>query len=144
MTDTATELHLACDRFIAAPPEKLFDAWLDPDMLARFMRPGENMSVPKVNTDPKVGGRFLIVMRVGDQDLPHEGTYKTIDRPNRLAFTWESPMSPIEGSTVTVDFDAAEGGTNVRLTHVRFPSEESRSNHEAGWGRILATLADTV
>lgn len=144
MTETATELSIACDRFIPAPAEKLFDAWLDPDMLARFMRPGENMSVPKAETDPKVGGRFLIVMRVGDQDLPHAGTYKTIDRPKRLAFTWESPMSPIDGSTVTVDFDPADGGTNVRLTHVRFPNEESRANHEAGWGRILTTLADTV
>ena len=144
MTETATELRVSCDRFIAASPEKLFDAWLDPEILARFIRPGEDMSVPKATTDPKVGGRFLIVMRVGDQDLPHAGTYQTIDRPNRLAFTWESPMSPVDDSTVTIDFEAAEGGTNVRLNHVRFPSEESRDNHEKGWARILATLAQTT
>lgn len=144
MTDTATELHLECTRFIAATPEKLFDAWLDPDMLSRFMRPGENMSVPEATTDPKVGGRFMILMRVGDQDMPHAGTYKTIDRPNRLAFTWESPASPIENSTVTIDFEKAEGGTNVRLAHLRFPSEESRDNHKGGWTRILETLAGQV
>ncbi len=144
MTDTATELQMECTRFIAASPEKLFDAWLDPEMLTRFMLPGDNMSVPEASTDPKVGGRFLVMMRAGDQDLPHAGTYKTIDRPNRLAFTWESPMSPIEDSTVTIDFDKADGGTNVRLTHVRFPSEESRDNHKAGWGRILDTLADAA
>lgn len=144
MTDTATELQLECTRFIPASPEKLFDAWLNPDMLSRFMRPGENMSVPEAKTDPKVGGRFLIVMRAGDKDLPHAGTYQTIDRPNRLAFTWESPMSPIEDSTVTVDFEPADGGTNVRLTHVRFPSEESRDDHKGGWGRILDTLAGQV
>lgn len=144
MTDAATELSLECTRFIAASPEKLFDAWLNPEMLTRFMHPGPNMSVPEASTDPQTGGRFLVVMRAGDMDLPHAGTYQTIDRPNRLAFTWESPNSTVEGSLVTIDFEKAEGGTNVRLNHVRFPSEESRKNHEGGWGRILETLADCV
>lgn len=144
MTDTTTELHLECTRFIPAPPEKLFDAWLDPGMLSRFMRPGENMTVPEATTNPKVGGQFMILMRVGDQDMPHTGTYKTIDRPDRLVFTWESAASTIEDSTVTIDFEAAEGGTNVRLEHVRFPSEEIRDNHKGGWTRILETLAAQV
>lgn len=144
MTETATELSLTCERFIAAPPEKLYDAWLDPDMLAQFIRPGENMSVPKVESDPKVGGRFLIVMRVGENDMPHSGTYNVLDRPKQLVFTWESPVSPVEGSTVTIDFEEAKGGTNLRLTHVRFPSEESRKNHEGGWTRILATLEEAI
>ena len=95
---TATELKLETSRIIKASPEVLYDAWLDPSMLAKFMRPGPDMSVPEAKADAREGGRFLIVMRVGDQDLPHEGTYKTLDRPNRLAFTWESPMSPVEDS----------------------------------------------
>ena len=59
----------------------------------------------------------------------------------RLAFTWESPMSTMEDSTVTIDFAPVDGGTRLTLSHVRFPSEESRANHEAGWGRIVETLA---
>ena len=113
--DTATELKLETSRVINASPEVLYDAWLDPSMLAKFMRPGPDMSVPEVKADARVGGRFLIVMRVGDQDLPHEGTYKVLDRPNQLAFTWESPMSPIEDSTVTVDFAPVDGGTKVTV-----------------------------
>ncbi len=144
MTDQATELKLELSHHIPASREKLFDAWLDPAMLAQFMTPGPDMSVPEATCDARVGGRFLVVMRAGDQDLPHAGTYKTIDRANRIAFTWESPMSTIENSTVTVDFEDADGGTNVRLTHVRFPSEESRANHEGGWTRILATLAEKI
>lgn len=142
MTDTATDLSLTCERFIAASAEQLYDAWLDPKMLAQFIRPGENMTVPKVEVDPKVGGRFLIVMHAGGNDMPHSGTYKVLERPKRLSFTWESPVSPMDGSTVTIEFDEVADGTNLRLTHVRFPSEESRTNHEAGWTRILATLAD--
>lgn len=140
MTDTATELELTCTRRIAAPREKLFDAWLDPNMLARFMTPGPDMTVPEATSDARVGGRFRIVMRAGDQDLPHEGTYKLIDRPNRLAFTWESPYSTREDSTVTIDFAEADGGTDVTLHHVRFENEEMRNNHEGGWTAILAAL----
>ncbi len=142
MIDLATELRVDCDRVIAAPAEKLFDAWLDPERLASFMRPGEGVTVAEATTDAEVGGRFMIMMRVGEKELPHSGTYKTIDRPNRLAFTWESANSTEDGSTVTVDFEPAEGGTQVRLSHVRFPSEESRSDHEGGWARILDTLAN--
>lgn len=144
MTKAATELKLETTRVIAAPQEQLFDAWLDPKMLARFMTPGPGMSVPEAKTDPKVGGRFLVVMRAGGKDLPHQGSYKTIDRPNRLAFTWESPMSPVEGSTVTIDFEKAEQGTRVTLRHVRFQNEQSRDNHKSGWGMILESLAKAM
>ena len=139
-TSQATELRLETSRTINASREKVFDAWLDPSKLAKFMTPGPDMSVPEASTDPRVGGRFRVVMRAGDRDLPHEGTYKIIERPNRLEFTWESPMSPIEGSTVTIDFAEADGGTRVTLRHVRFPSEESRDNHNSGWARILEAL----
>ena len=141
MSDTMTELSLETSRVINASREALFDAWLNPEMLAKFMTPGPDMSVPEATTDPQEGGRFLVVMRAGDQDMPHKGTYKTIDRPNRLAFTWESPFSSLEDSTVTLDFEDADGGTNVTLRHVRFESEESRDNHKAGWGAILDALA---
>lgn len=141
MTETATELELTISRDIRASRETLFDAWLDPTMLARFMTPGPNMSVPKATTDAREGGRFEVVMRAGDQDMPHTGTYRTIDRPNRLAFTWESPFSQLEDSVVTVDFDEIADGTRVTLNHVRFESEESRDNHNGGWTHILETLA---
>ena len=36
---TDTELKLEISRTIAAPREAVFDAWLDPEMLARFMTP---------------------------------------------------------------------------------------------------------
>ncbi|MEL6167618.1 MAG: SRPBCC domain-containing protein [Pseudomonadota bacterium] len=141
MTDTATELRTETSRVIAASKEALFDAWLDPAMLAKFMMPASDMTVPEVTTDPREGGRFRVVMRVGERDMPHEGTYKMIERPSRLAFTWESPFSSIEGSTVTLTFDDAPEGTKVTLTHVRFETEEMRDNHAKGWAAILDALA---
>ncbi|NNE86510.1 MAG: SRPBCC domain-containing protein [Silicimonas sp.] len=137
---TDTDLKLEITRTIAASPEAVFDAWLNPEMLAQFMTPMPDVIIPEATADAREGGRFKVVMRVGDQDLPHAGTYKTIKRPDELAFTWESPMSPVEDSTVTLKFASVPDGTEVTLRHVRFPSEESRDNHEKGWGGILEAL----
>lgn len=138
-----TELSLAVSRTIAAPASKVFEAWLDPEMIAKFMRPIPEMPAPDVTNDPVEGGRFGIVMKAGEDEIPHAGTYKEISRYSRLVFTWESPFS-VDGSTVTLDFEEVDGKTNVTLTHVKFPSEESRDNHNAGWGSILEALENTL
>lgn len=134
-----TELSLTVERTIPAAQNRVFDAWLDPNMLRRFMLPGEGMSVPVANTNPTEGGRFEIVMQAGDQEIPHAGTYKKIDPHSQLVFTWESPYSQ-DDSEVTLDFAPDGEGTKVTLTHVRFPSQESRDNHEGGWAMILGAL----
>ena len=134
------ELTVDIEKTIKAPIERVFDAWLDPALLTRFMLPASGMENPRVTCDPRVDGRFEILMRVGDNEIPHTGSYLEIDRPNQLAFTWESPESP-EGSVVTLTFSAiGEGQTAVRLRHVKFLDERRRDNHEGGWGNILATL----
>lgn len=138
-----TDLSLTVSRTIAAPAKKVFDAWLNPEMLMRFMTPGPGMSVPEAATDPVEGGRFSILMRAGDDEIPHAGTYKEISPYSRLVFTWESPFS-IEGSTVTLDFVEKNDTTEITLTHVTFPSQDSRDNHEGGWTSILTTLGTTL
>lgn len=138
-----SELSLTVSRHISAAPEKVFNAWLDPAMLAKFMTPGPNMTVPKAVTDAKEGGRFLVVMKADGDDMPHAGTYKEITPYSRIAFTWESPFSDPE-SVVTLVFVPKDGGTDLTLTHVKFPSEESRNNHEGGWTAILAALAEAA
>ena len=139
-----SELTLTTTRHINAAKNAVFNAWLDPKMLARFMLPGEGMSVPSASADPKVGGRFAVIMQAGDQQIPHGGEYKQITEYDCIVFTWESPFS-VEGSTVTLNFaDAAAGGTDVELIHVRFSDEQNRDNHLGGWTRILETLNETL
>ena len=139
-----SELSLEISHQMPFPPDRVFDAWLNPDMLAKFMIPGPGMQVPSAQSDATVGGRFRIIMRTPENDdLPHEGEYLVIDRPNRLQFTWNSPYSQ-DDSTVTLDFSEQDGGTLVKLHHIRFPSEESRDNHEGGWTMILQALAEAL
>jgi uncharacterized protein YndB with AHSA1/START domain len=97
------ELPLTTTRLVSAAPERVFAAWLDPDLLTRFMLPGENVKVPHAETDPRESGRFSIVMSTPEREIPHECVYLEIDPPRRLVFTWKSPMS-VDDSRVTVDF----------------------------------------
>ncbi len=134
------DLKLVVRKRIGAPPEKVFDAWLDPQLLARFMVPCEGGRVAVAKTDAKVGGRFSIVMDTGEKQIPHAGTYRAIEPHSRLVFTWESPFSSAD-STVTLSLaPAGEGGTDLELTQVRFADEASRDGHIAGWTYILDTL----
>ena len=138
------EFELTVTRTIAAKRSELFEAWLSPEALKEFIRPGPNMSVPIAEVDAQVGGKFLIVMRVGDTDLEHRGEYKEISKHDRLVFTWLSEMT-IPNSTVTIDFrDVGDGETEITLHHVGFPSEETRNNHDGGWALILESLSNQV
>ena len=136
-----TDLTLTVERVIAAPPEDVFKAWLDPETLRKFMTPEASMSVPRASTDPREGGRFAIIMEAGGQELPHSVTYTPIDPHKRIAFTWESAWSP-DDSLVELDFTPQGDGTKVTLTHTRFLDEERRDNHERGWTEILACFED--
>lgn len=138
------DLTVKLTKTINAPAEKLFDAWLDPVMLAQFILPMPGMPNPEVENDAREGGSFSIIMQVGDDRIPHTGTYMTITRPRELVFSWISPFSA-DDSQVSLLFNAIDANTTqVELTHVTFPDEESRSNHEGGWGNILDMLNEIV
>ncbi len=134
-----TDLSLTCTRHIKAPPKAVFDAWLDPAMMAQFMSPRPDMSVREATSDAKVGGRFFVMM-VADRDLPHAGEYLEITPHSRLIFTWEAPWSA-PGTQVTIDFSPTAEGTDVSLTQIRFADEAARDSHAEGWTGILSKLA---
>ena len=135
-----TELTVNVDKIIHAPIEKVFDAWLNPKMLSKFMTPMPGMPDSDVENDAQEGGSFTIIMHVEGEKLPHTGEYLEIDRPNKLVFTWMSHRS-VDGSTVTLNFTRIDDNkTNVSLTHVKFIDEEARCDHELGWGNILDKL----
>ncbi len=136
-----TELELTVSRKIAASRERVFNAWLSPETLAKFMQPPFDGSKPaRVTTDKVKGGRFSIVMIADGREIPHAGTYLAIDPHAHLSFTWESPHS-LDDSVVTIDFVAVDAGTTeITLRQVKFRSEEARNGHIGGWNAILDKL----
>jgi uncharacterized protein YndB with AHSA1/START domain len=125
-------------RTIAAPAEFLFDAWLDPEALAIWMRPGEIRSTV-ATVDPRVGGRYEIIMSSATEKYPTAGVYRVIDRPRQLVFTWHPSGDALKESLVTVDFIARGKSTEVVVTHERLP-ESARPSHSSGWTSGLEHL----
>jgi uncharacterized protein YndB with AHSA1/START domain len=124
------------ERWMPAPPNRVFEAWLDPGSMARWLSPTGHAVVA---SDPRPGGRFRIVMIGEDTQIEHVGRYLELEPGRRLRFTWSSPYTGGD-SLVTVELEAASDGTRLTLVHERLP-EEHREPHAGGWGRMLDLLA---
>jgi len=139
------DLKVNIDKIINAPIEKVFDAWLNPKTMSKFMMGMPGMPESDVENDPREGGSFTIIMHYRGEKLPHTGKYLEITRPGKLVFTWASHYSVVENSSVTLNFTKLdENKTNISLTHVKFIDEESRAAHEGGWGCILDKLDEVM
>lgn len=140
-----SDLELTVNRTIAAPRQKVFNAWLSPQTLAKFMRTASGSDGPsRVSADAVKGGRFSIVMIAGEKEIPHTGTYLEIDPYSRLSFTWQSPHS-LDDSVVTIDLAEVDPHTTgITLHQVKFRSEDARTGHIGGWTEILKNLEDIM
>jgi uncharacterized protein YndB with AHSA1/START domain len=133
---------LVVRRIIPVPRERVFQAWLDPESLAQWMRPG-GATDATAEVDPKVGGRFRIVMIEGAKRYEHTGEYLVIDPPKRLEFTWISQATDHRPTVVTVELLERDRGTELVLTHRRLPPKEVES-HRHGWIDILRELLEKL
>ena len=123
MTD---EYSVTVQREIAAPAEDLFNAWLDAQSLGAWLRPS-GIRETRAETDPRVGGTFRIVMFDDESSTEHTGTYREIDRPLRLVFTWSSPATRFRDSIFTVTFQPSSNSSTVVEIHQVGLSDEERA-----------------
>lgn len=137
-----TQQHtVRLERLLDASPAEVFDAWLDPVTLGRFMTPMGVLSA-KVALDPRVGGAFSIDMSTADEVIAHTGKYLAIERVTRLVFTWRSVHTDDRDTTVTITLAPEGSRTRLRLVHEGLPDEEARAGHEGGWGSALDLQAE--
>jgi uncharacterized protein YndB with AHSA1/START domain len=128
-----------------ASPARVFDAWLDPSTLGRWLFASKTGEVVRVEVDPRVGGSFVVIDRRDGEDVAHTGAYLEIDRPRRLVFEFWVEKYAEHPSRVTVDVIPLAAGCELALTH-QFSAEmaEFKERTEAGWGMVLDGLAATL
>lgn len=130
-------------RFTASP-ERVFDAWLDPEKARRWLFATATGQMVRAETDPRVGGTFCFVDRRDGKDIEHLGEYLELDRPSRLVFALCVPMFSTERTRVTVDIVPLDGGgCELTLTHENVYAEYA-SRTEGGWGMLLDALDATI
>lgn len=129
-------------RIMPAPPEAVFDQWLDPEALAEWMCPRPVHCV-SVDLEPRVGGS----MRLDVDDLGKlvliTGRFLVIDRPHRLRFTWSASdwPDPTMVSVVTVAFEpVGDGQTLMSIEHSALPPDFF-DDYQDGWARTCDQFA---
>jgi uncharacterized protein YndB with AHSA1/START domain len=143
----AEDRVLRLERLIAAPPERVFELWTEPELVAQWFGP-DGFDIPDYALDVRPGGSWCTTMRSPEGKLyTVRGVYRVIDRPRRLVFTWawdQDDGSRGQETEVTVTFEAAPGGTRLRLLQQTFQDNTARDNHGQGWSSSFDCLARLV
>jgi uncharacterized protein YndB with AHSA1/START domain len=139
MNDNALEM----ERLIPAPPERVFEYWTEPELVAKWFGPGD-FDVPNSHLDLRPGGKWRTTIRSPEGQLRTvSGVYSTIDPPRRLVFTWAwDDDSGVRGheTQVTVTLEPTPGGTRLRLVQEDFQNRDVRDRHNGGWASSLSKL----
>jgi len=129
-------------RVLPAPPDVVFDEWLDPVGMLEWMCPRPARPV-KVFLEPFTGGTLRIDVSDG---AILSGQFLELDRPRRLRFTWSCSdwADPTVQSVVTVCFEAhGASETLMTISHSQLPPAVV-DDHQHGWTLIAAQLDTTL
>ena len=122
-------------RSIAAPRERVFEAWTDPAQLPRWFGP-RGFSTTTHAIDIRVGGEWRYTMHGPDgTDYPNRIVYRELVRPERIVYEHDGdiPDDPTRFH-VTVTLVEVEGRTEL-TSRMRFPTREQR-DEVIGFGAV--------
>lgn len=135
------DVALRIERLFHAPREKVFSAWVEASALARWFAPSADMKVTVHELDVRPGGRYRITMEEAD-GVGHTviGTYREIQAPERLVFSWRWEGMDMAETLVSIRFVARGDATQVILQHDALVDADLRGKHDVGWQRCLDRL----
>ena len=141
-----TEFAVALTRTIPAPRHDVYRAFLEPEVLQRWMAPGD-FAVATATVDEHVGGRHVVEMLAPDGTrLAFESVIRDLVPDERIAldFAFVGPEpGEREDTHMTLSFRDAEGGTEVLLEQERITLAPPNFDPEAvngGWTSVLDKL----
>ena len=134
-----SENQVVVTKVVKASPEEVFEAFTNPEIMAKWFFGVEDWSVEVSNT-LEIGGKYILNMVATDgKEYKHTGEYKVIAPPEKLVFTWNSDF--VRNTVVTVKFRQVADGTEVTLEHDFLPTDKARDDHRKGWTVCLGNLA---
>jgi uncharacterized protein YndB with AHSA1/START domain len=139
--------QLVVRRTYSASMERVFRAWTDPKQIVQWMSPMEGIWTESAEIDLRLGGRYRLGYRTPKGLAVVRGEFLTVMIPEKLVYTWtwdESNEHSGAETQVTVEFIDLGAGTELVLTHERFPNQKMRDAHEHGWTGILQNLVAFV
>ena len=140
----ASPSSLLISRTYPASVERVFKAWTDANQLGQWFAPTDDFTT-RASVDLQVGHEYRIaITHKGGNVHTILGTYRLIDPPRKLVYTWRWEGGPMTDTLVTVDFAPDGEATKVTITHEQFTNTEDRDKHNEGWNGCLNRLQRTV
>jgi len=138
--------------FIAAPPDRVFQALTDPAQMPLWWGEKGMYRITECKNDLRPGGKWVSVGVGADgKSFQVDGEYIEIDRPRLLVYSWNPSFAHLHNTTVRVELEARDvhglqhrgpqrvgTGTLVKIRHEGFAGDFAQAKgHGEGWARVL-------
>jgi uncharacterized protein YndB with AHSA1/START domain len=142
--------------FIAAPPERVFQAITDPTQPPQWWGQQGVYRLSEHHGDVRVGGKWSSIGVGADgTSFRVDGEYLEVDPPRRLVYTWISSFMGPQKTIVHWELEPREvhglqhrgprrmgTGTMVKIRHEGFAGvpQAAAVGHSQGWVRVLGWM----
>ena len=129
----------------AAPPDKVFAAFADPALVAKWLTPAPEIKLTVLQFDFRVGGEYRFAYHLpAGPTVTIGGAFQAIRPLTSIVFSWiiEPPdeHAGIE-SEVTVTITPDQSGAELLIRHERLQRIDAVTRHADGWRGALDQLA---
>ena len=144
----------SASRVIAAPPDRVYAALVDPEALAAWLAP-DGMSARIERFDLRPGGSYRMVLTYADvsasrgkasanSDIVEARFVEVVPGVRVVQAVDFVSDDPAYAGTMTMSWEvtAAEGGARVDITADDVPDDITAEDHSAGLACSLRNLAD--
>ncbi|MGH7746643.1 MAG: SRPBCC family protein [Candidatus Dormibacteria bacterium] len=144
--------ELVIERTLPASPERVFDAFTDPEQLTQWWWP-HGFTCPAAEVELRIGGTYRLAMQWPDSfpsgnQFSHymAGEYYEIERPRRLVMSGRAgndEQGELFATLIDLTLEARDGGTLLTMRQSYFeplPPAEALGGAEQGWKEQLDKL----
>lgn len=121
-----------------APPERVFDAFTNVELLSRWFGCGPDMLWTIHTWEPRMGGAIYVSLQFETGPYEVRGEFLQVDRPRHLRYRFGP------GQIVDVKIDPQGSGSRVTVTHSGLENQEMCGIITGGWTAGLAQLGISV
>lgn len=127
------------------PLSLVYRVWTDPQHLAEWLRPFDDVTLEIPLFEFREGGEYQFRYTWPGGLFPVYGRFLTIRPEQSLIFSWEPQPPDVDAgkeTMVSAWFRAIEPGqTELEVRHTLFPDSAMRQRHDEGWAATLDRLA---
>ena len=133
--------ELVSEISIAAPPERIFQALIDPAQVVQWWGQSGLYRCTEFQCDLRRGGKWRCAGVSGDHKrFEAFGEYLEIDPPRLLVHSWVASWTGEVKTIVRWELEPTRQGTLVRIRHCGLAAHPELAQSYSGWPRILGWL----